>query len=309
VIDVINKAIRAQYPFGLPQNELIDLGTVHDRGQDATFAALFAKATKARAEIIEMGWADEPNSLQRVSYHLPMNFYAGDLTPAEICLMQTHQDCSGTFSKDYESTPAFFIVRKLSHSDWHWGIGDYKNFDWAQHQRYARLFRAFDFGLPGFDVYLDACGVYSEHGPSEFTETWIDSGMAINIVHKGQHALTIGVSPTQNGLLVHQVQLKQKRGNRWLFKLGCSLLEWVLLRLYAACAPEGVSLWLVDGASGAEWVMKSYKTKEREAWRREHEARVTALYDAPLTHFTRRQGADHVRKNIIFRELIPVKES
>lgn len=116
-----------------------------------------------------------------------------------------------------------------------------------------------------------------------------------------KHVLTVGFSPGGVGTYVAQVQLRKKRGNRFLYKLGRHYLDACLDALYEAFGDE---LWLVRGGSAAEAVRRSYGKVECRMTP-DDEARIRALYDMPLERFVR-TGEEAVMQGRTFARLARV---
>jgi len=131
----------------------------------------------------------------------------------------------------------------------------------------------FDLGVSGqFEVTFDHSHSWmNQRGWAEYTgefqreptdpktKPWLDGEFGLNISFQGEHVMTIGVSPTAKGLLVNQVQLLKKKGNRWLFKLPKPYFEYVLQQLLAACRSEGIDMYLVKGESLRDQIKSLYK--------------------------------------------------
>lgn len=94
--------------------------------------------------------------------------------------------------------------------------------------------------------------------------------------------LTVGFAPARRGILVAQVQLRNKKGNRFLYKLDQHYLNLALDIL--ARAFVGQDLWLIDGVSAVKAVKRSYGTSPC-SMTADDEARIQALYDRPLAAY------------------------
>ena len=294
------KETKAKYPLGVPQSELIAL-TMPDLGKDGIFQHCFNKATTARAELIDWGWNDTQATLERCCHNLHIPQYEAELSPEEICQMYHNVTVGGRLCNSFDTMPIYLIFRKLTSSDWFWGNGSYKGFTWDHCKKFTEVLKTFSWGLPGFEVYIDCVPVPCEYSYGEFTWTWLDGTYGLIIVKDGKHVATVTVSPTQNGLLVHQAQCKEKKGNRWLFQLGCPILEWAMNRLRIVCEPLGIPLYLIEGESAVQQVAKSYRDKLPADWHELHSERIRGLYNAPMAHFTRND--DYVRKGLTFHRM------
>lgn len=128
---------------------------------------------------------------------------------------------------------------------------------------------------------------------------YLDGPFGALLYYKGAHVMTIGFSVSTFGIAIAQVQLRQKHGNRFLYKLGANYLDWALD--FMARAFEGETLWIVDGASNVAAIRSAYG-KCADKIDEEAMARVRRFYDQPLrdyvrvAHDGRRPGADDGRR-------------
>jgi hypothetical protein len=102
----------------------------------------------------------------------------------------------------------------------------------------------------------------------------------------GRHVLTVGFVPMHKGVLVAQLQLRQKKGNRFLYHLPQHYADLALDILYRAF---GDQLWLVTGESAVTATRKAYGQEECKVYG-ETADRIQALYDRPLASFDRVSG-------------------
>ncbi len=233
--------------------------------------------------------------LQERSKDFRLAWLERHLTPAEIVRAFHDNRFSYKIARDIYQHPHYFYAHKLNLSAWHWCTsyeGD--RLPWSRVVQFHKFFMAFDFALEGFDVTIDhshsCCNL---RGFGEYTgastdpetgclidNTWLDGEFALIISSGGVHLLTVGVCTTAAGILVNQIQLKQKKGNRWLYKLPKPYFEYVLERLLAACALAELPLFLVTGASHADELARVH----RKAFRKDPtlSPRIKAIYDQPL---------------------------
>lgn len=214
-------------------------------------------------------------------------------------------------SERFEYDPLLRPQWQVHNSFWHYGWsfedeyeldgrGSWRHTPGSEHawdvRRYrafaatCRGLRSFKFG-DGFETYLNhvrGCGEFglALWGRREGQRlVYLDGKLGLAVVRGGEHLLTVGVSPSARGLLVAQVQLRRPRGNRWLYKLGAPLVDYVLERLRTAFGQT--PLWLVTGRSAAEAVRRSYG--EGAGSDAGTLARVERLYAPPRSE-TRLQG-------------------
>jgi hypothetical protein len=120
-------------------------------------------------------------------------------------------------------------------------------------------------------------------------QLWIDNDLAALVHVGGRHVLTVGFGLGASACYVSQVQLREPRGNRWLYRVPGHYLDVALDMLAAAF--HGYDLWLVDGGSAAAAVRRSYG-KGPCTMTAETEARIVALYDRQLAAFDRTATTD-----------------
>jgi hypothetical protein len=98
---------------------------------------------------------------------------------------------------------------------------------------------------PSFDVTIDWVKADSISGFSQKANVYLDGIFGILIHYKGKHVLTIGVSFTSYGeVLVHQIQMKHSRGNRFLFQ--CSPHYMVYFSKWLKNSFSGLSVYCID---------------------------------------------------------------
>lgn len=156
---------------------------------------------------------------------------------------------------------------------------------------YNRIVRALDglrnlrFDRPGFELRLTHTYAINTAGTAHHVKgLYLDAAFGAVLYYKGKHVLTIGFTPSDVGVLITQVQLREKKGNRFLFSLGSHYLDIAIDVI--ANAFVGQDLWLVDGTSAVTAVRKSYG-KQPCSMTPEDEARIAAVYDRPLAAYDR----------------------
>lgn len=221
------------------------------------------------------------------------------LSPAEIARGFHEHLYMGELDKDIYEHPHHIYYHKLSLSAWHW-LTPYEHgkIAWQRVVQFHKFFMAFTFGLEGFDVTIDHAHHWcNRRGPGEYTGwvtnadgtrsegTWLDGEFGLIISRGGKHLLTLGVCTTQAGILVNQIQLKQKKGNRWLFQLPKPYFEYAVERLQAAAEEAELPLYLVTGESHA----RELKKVHAEALKKDKTIapRIVAIYNQPLDGFYR----------------------
>lgn len=183
-----------------------------------------------------------------------------------------------TMQKDvdelFESDPQYEFVRKIKSSMWHWGWGVWNDVVDA-HEK----IRTFRFGpSPDFSVQFDHSTYHNEFGYSKYARVFLDGELAYLIHYKGKPVMTIGFSIAGGRkLLLQQVQLRERTGNRFLYKLPRNYLEYVIECLSEHFA--GYTLYLVDGELLVKRIMRDYENgceHTRRSVKRAREALATA---------------------------------
>jgi hypothetical protein len=200
---------------------------------------------------------------------------------------------------------AFRLFGRLRNSAWRWGA--FVEDDWNEVVRLFEGVRTFDFGLPGFTTHIDWATHCNEYGYSEHARLFLDGTVGLMIHRHGKHVLTVSVAPAGNGqVMVTQVQLVAKRGNRWLYALPCGLLDHVLDRLAAAFSHA--TLYLTDGHDLAQRIQASYRSSPHMAPHTPSDdvaARLGRFYGQPLARFAR--SAEGLTKfDVRFYPLVPL---
>lgn len=165
-----------------------------------------------------------------------------------------HESCSDRFEKD----PEYEIIRKISSSMWRWGWTDKSVKGWNSLVRAYNAIKSFDLGLKGLTIKLDYSTYYLEKGYSKYTRTFLDGVFAFLIYYKDKHVMTIGFSvASDNRILLSQFQLKNRKGNRFLYKLPKNRLDFIVDKFYKHF--KGFDIYLVDGKSLAKSTQNMYE--------------------------------------------------
>lgn len=228
---------------------------------------------------------------------------------AEIARFAHELQYDGDLVSSLRKHPLYRFVDKLGLSAEHWGK---KPLKWDELVKFHRLLVAFEVGLPGFEVTYDYTMIHHHpRGWSEFTgerqscpsdpktKPWLDGEIGLIISFEGEHVMTIGVAPSAKGLLVNQVQLLKKRGNRWLYKLPKPYFEFMLERLLVACEAEGIGMYLVKGESLRDQIKSLY---EKLPFDEETGQRIRRTYNQPLVSLSRSR-ANTVVNGLKYRRL------
>lgn len=215
-------------------------------------------------------------------------------TIAEIARFAHELPYDGDLVRSLHEHPLYKFVDKIALSADHWGK---KPLAWQEVVKFHRLLMNFEVGLPGFEVRYDYTMIYHhprgwaeftgerQTGPSDpKTKPWLDGDIGLIISFQGEHVMTIGVSPSATGLLVNQIQLLKKQGNRWLYKLPKPYFEHMLERLSLACEAEGIDMYLVKGESLRDQIKALYEKLTLDDQTGE---RIRRTYNQPLASLSR----------------------
>jgi hypothetical protein len=307
-MDVQRKCFINEHPLGLSQLELNFSLDTPEPFWESCAASLSRIPTYTSYNFEAMQHAPELGKwLRSFGERFSLWELGQALSFAEIARFAQEQECSGSLSDQIYEHPFFRYVAKLALSTWHW----YTPYDegshrvtWSRVMDFHKFFTTFDFGLSGFEVTIDhSISWMNVKGPATYAdsarftqkpvgkEVWLDGEFALLVSVKGEHVLTIGVSPTNAGLLVNQIQLRKEKGNRWLYKLGKSYFEHVLERLYLACTDANLDLFFVTSESLLPF-LKALHTKGNP-WAGDDE-RLMRLYNQLLPGFERGSEKIHV---------------
>ena len=179
-------------------------------------------------------------------YRLPLRCFA-DFSFDELCklkyssqIMMDSSVCT-LFENDANE---YRVVEKIRSSMWRWGAG--RNV-WNEVVDAHNGIRTFTLDLgPEFDVHLDYTTGNNPFGYSEHERLFLDGVFGFLIHYRGRHVMTIGFSiMARRVLLLQQVQLKEARGNRFLYQLPTPYLPYVITRMKAAFPRHTINV--IDG--------------------------------------------------------------
>lgn len=194
-----------------------------------------------------------------------------------------HNSCiMSEVSEEFHYNPLYRLLHKVSNTFHHWSSGkrNYNHYVYF----YMKL-KQFKFPFPDTEVRLDYSTYYNPNGYSQYTRTYIDGPLAYMIYHKGKHVLTIGFVPTTFGVVITQVQLKQPKGNRWLFQLPCHYLEFAIQQM--AELFHDTRLYLAEGNSMLHWVKSQYGKDLPQYEKHINSERIVSFYNMELNRFSR----------------------
>lgn len=175
------------------------------------------------------------------------------------------------------------LTWKVQHSLWRYGCArDYPRFV-ACYNGLGRL--AVD--IPGFTLRITHTrsintAAWAAHGRDN--PIYLDASFGALLYYQDRHVMTIGFALSECGILVAQVQLREKRGNRFLYKLPMPYLDFALDLLQRAF-PDDV-MHLVTGDSTTAAVRAAYG-KRADKLSAETAARIGRFYDQELRDYVR----------------------
>lgn len=214
-------------------------------------------------EELRENWSDFSfiDQYHRLSLEMLRNFSFD-----ELCKL----DYSSTIMMDesvrklFETDVRYEVVRKIRSSMWRWGMG---RGTWGGMVDTYNNIRNFTFlDDPDFDIRLDYTTYHNECGYSKFSRTYLDGVFAFLIYFKKKHVLTIGFSITEKRqVLIQQIQSKNRKGNRYLYRLPENRVEFVI-ELFQRNFP-GYTIQLIDGEALVDKTLLVYA---RARMQREH---------------------------------------
>lgn len=241
------------------------------------------------------GWRSIPHKMMAKVFTPDelMRFVWG--SPVQSAVGDYFQNWKASWREETEPPDIYaHVLWKVRNSMWHWGWTD----DYNMFVKLYTGLRHLTFG-EGFEVRLDHTLGCNERGtavhmrkatePARFTDpcpkqVYLDGVFGLLVYRKGIHVLTVGFSPSKHGILIHQVQLREPKGNRWLFRLPKGLLSYVVDRIRAA---YDLPVYLVDGASCVASVRRAYGGRASDFDEKNVAERIRSFYDAPLDGYRR----------------------
>ncbi len=252
----------------------------HVRDPAVRFAARFPKYIEhfrdtRGGETIEAWWT-------RHWTHIPYDALAAVFSPDELSRLAWSSPTTNEVTDAFEAHPYRMVLHKIQNSMWHWGCSAK---DYNRMVCFYGGFRRFVFA-DGLEARLDHVNAFRSLGYAEHHDTlYLDGEFAFVIYRGGDHVLTIGFSVSKHGVLLRQVQLRQPKGNRWLFRLPKPLLEHVIDRFFAAFPGEAICL--AEGASNVAAIRKAYGSGPSPLDAPGVTERVSAFYDQDLCSYVR----------------------
>jgi hypothetical protein len=263
--------------IGLDPPSLIPLAcTIDVSDAPARFTAVAADWIEDRYGLDRFVWQDH-------WHHAPHGLLAQAFTRAE--LIRLWYDCIFSSKLDDHFQEHEPLVWKVQHALWRYSCGcsrDYPRFVDC-HNGLGRL----TVDLPGFDVRITHTrsintAAWAAHGRDK--PIYLDASFGTLVYYRGRHVMTIGFAPSECGVLIAQVQLREKHGNRFLYKLPMSYLDFALDLIQRAFPRD--ALYLVTGASTTRAIRAAYG-RDAAGPPADTMRRVARFYDQTLANYAR----------------------
>jgi hypothetical protein len=125
------------------------------------------------------------------------------------------------FDNYIESNPSIWLATKIKMSMWH---SCYSPIRWNFLVDCFERMKTFKIDLPDFEVDIDTSSyIINEKGYSRNLRVFLDAELAFIIKYKGKHVFTISFNlyelDSKPTFHLCQLQCKETKGNRWLYKL------------------------------------------------------------------------------------------
>lgn len=216
--------------------------------------------------VAEYGLKDEGDAVYEKYHRLPLRAFR-QFSFDELCKLRFSSFCSmdEAVEKLFESDPSYEVVRKIGSSLWRWSAfrGDWNQLVAAYDG--IRRFHIDEFPYQ-FEVRFDYTMWCHRRGLSKYSETFLDGVFAYLVHYKGQHVMTVGfVVAKDYRILITQLQLKQPKGNRFLFKYPINHMS-VIIKLFQRAFPQH-QIAVVEGNSLVERLARDYLDGQTNAKR------------------------------------------
>ncbi len=199
-------------------------------------------------------------------------------------------DLNQFFEKLEKENPEAFVWYKIFMNFWHYSHMKNKSDEYDLFCETLESIKKLKPLLPDFELRLTWADSWQPNNLCfHDRDLWLDSEMGLLIYYKNKHVLTFGFSIGNRCLYYSQAQLRQKKGNRFLFNLSWSVLEWGIKILEAAFV--GWPIYLVTGESAAAAIKKCY-AKCPEKFKPETEDRIKNLYNSNLNFYRRNKDKE-----------------
>ena len=199
-------------------------------------------------------------------------------------------------SDDFEKNHP--LLRKLDSVHWVYGIGR----NWNLLVQHMNGLKRLDFGVPDFEVRLiNTCGSNKNAYSEQIRSLYLDAAFGVAIYYKGEHVLTVGFFLCEEGVFISQIQLRQQKGNRFLYKLPKPYVELIVDMFMEAFNEDPV--YMTEGYSAADAVKKAYGRELPETFTTEVEDQIAKVYNRRLEGYARNSCL--TKEGRVFERLTP----
>lgn len=226
-------------------------------------------------------WWDGPRGWREAPYEALLRVF----TPDEVTRLWWGSILTSSVDDAFVwYDPRGLVVHRVRNSMWRYGWRQDYNLLVSYYEKLGR----FRFG-DGFTVTLDHATKWNEWGTATYDRgMFLDGVFGYVVHHRNIPVLTVGFSLSAQGVLVRQVQLREPRGNKWLFKLPKPYLEYALDRMAEAFGDT--PLWLTEGASTVLRIRETYGSDAPKFDAKGCSDRIKRFYDRPLDGYERGEG-------------------
>lgn len=260
---------------------------LNERPMDS-FDVMALLGPKVRQHLIDRGYSPD-SSVDDCVRRLPAEVLTHFLTVDQLTKVKYSQFITMDSSVEdlYQDDPQYSFLRKIENSMWRWGMG---RSDWNAVVDAYNGIRTFEVPVDGFEVRLDYTTGHNERGFSRESRTFLDGVFGFLLYYRGEHVMTLGFSVAKDRkLLVQQVQLTKRKGNRFLFKLPANRMEF-FLDCFAKAFPA-FTICVADGRDVAQSNINSYKEglaglirRKERGWHDEGDVEQQAKYETKIAH-------------------------
>lgn len=239
-----------------------------------------------RFRAVASTWIEDRYGSNRFSWEDHWHYASHELLAQAFTrdeLIRLWHDCVLMSELDSHFQEHEALAWKVQHSLWRYGCTrNYKRFV-AFYNGLGRI--AVD--LPNFAIRLTHTryintAAWAAHGRDN--PIYLDASFGVLLYYKSKHVMTIGFAFSVCGILVAQVQLREKHGNRFLYKIPTPYLDFALDLLQRAFPND--KLYLVTGTSTVAGIKAAYG-KNADNLPLETRMRIKRFYDQELSCYTR----------------------
>lgn len=225
------------------------------------------------------------NNIEEFIKILPIEVLYKKFKTSEIAKIRSSfiYSCDKRYDFYFNNNPTLWLQKKISLSFHHTGY----NTDWNTTVKAYNKVKSFNLGIHDLTLEIDTSSYYNSMGYSRFTRTFLDGEIAFIIKYKDQHVLTISFNFYKNknnpSIEVCQIQCKNKKGNRFLYKFPYNYVDYILDRMYEHF--EGFTFYLIKPELLKKRIKNDYETQlERYLSLNKN---LTTDYTQEVEHYTK----------------------